>query len=200
MEGHLVTRLDDNSCAKTSCKYTWVKCWRNWTRHLSSWPENGTEVATDQSHVRDFGEEEIELVGNLLCTTLVSTEFFDFWRSDDVDSSVTSTSCCFTSCKHSDLDFTATTGRKTDFFLDTVGWILQIDILDGKGNVNRLYEFALWRVFDGLLDGGVDVFFHIVSPLQSARLSPLLRFVMFVQLKRSSHSPLLMISRASLAQ
>ena len=80
VERHLVTRLDNHRARKTGSQNGGVEGWRNGSGHFATWTENRTEMATDQSHVRDFGEEKVVLVGDLLGTTFLSTEVFDVLR------------------------------------------------------------------------------------------------------------------------
>ena len=199
VEGHLVARLDDHGAGQTGGENGRVKGGWNGARHLATGTEHGTEVATDEAHVRHFGKEEVVLVGDLLGLSLLATEVFDVLRREDSKTGSLGLGGGFAGGEHGDLEFTTSTGRKTNLFLDTVGWVLQVDILDGERDVHGFDKLSLGGRFNGRLDCFADFFFHLASPLRSARPKPLPRFVS-VQLKRSSHSPFAMISRASTAQ
>ena len=198
VEGHLVAGFDHDGAGETCSQNGGVERWRHRAGHLSSGTQNGTEVSTDEPHVRDFGEEEIVLVGDLFRLSLLATEILDV-LGENGQSSGLGLGGGLACGEHGDLQFSSSAGRKANLFLDTVGRVLQVDVFDGERNVHRFDKFALRSRFNGGLDGFTDFFFHVVSPRRSARPKPLPQFVI-VQLKRSSHSPFAMISRASLAQ
>ena len=93
-----------------------------------------------------------------------ATDFFNLCWVDDYDSSIFGLGCHFTFGEHCDAGCATSTGRKTNLLLNTVGWILQINILDCEGELHRLDEFSLRSLREGLFDCLLDFLFHMSHP------------------------------------
>ena len=178
MESHLVARAHDCSILQTGSNHCWVKGRWNGSRHLAARTENHTEEATDGSHVWNFGEEEINTIRKLASLLTISTEVLDGRWVNDVDSGGARLGSHLATGEHGNLHRLAATCWETDLLLDTVCWVLQVDVLQVERELDGLSELALRSAVQGLFNCCLYVVFHIPH-LCGQRGSPLPQFVIF---------------------